>query len=156
MTTLDLQALRAWIEEPVAIQLATSGVELAPQSVRGFGVRFDDDDTLRVGLVDAQAPAFLAALREAGRLAVNLTHPTTFHGRQLKGPLVEIEEPSAGAAQAAREYFARFVVALAQIGLTPDQCRGMFHTSPTRWIRVRPEQLFNQTPGVGAGARLSA
>jgi hypothetical protein len=156
MTTLDLQELRAWLEEPLAIQLAASGVGPAPQSVRGFGVRLDNDDTLRVGLIDAQAPHLLAALRQAGKVAVNLTHPITFRGRQLKGPLVEIEEPSAEAAQAAQLYFARFVVALAKIGLTSEQCRGLFHTSATRWIRVRPEQLFDQTPGVGAGARLSA
>ena len=156
MPTLDLEALRAWLQEPVAVQLATVGDDLAPQSVRGFGVRLDDDGTLSVGLVDAQAPALLKALRKAGTVAVNLTHPTTFRGRQLKGRLVEIEEPSEDAANAAREYFARFVLLLAKIGLTPEQCRGMFHTSATRWIRMRPEELFDQTPGVGAGARLSA
>jgi len=156
MTTPDLQALRAWLEEPVAIQLATTGVGLAPHSVRCFGVRLDDDDTLRVGVVDAQAEALLEALRKSRTLAVNLTHPTTFYGRQLKGPLVEIEEPSAAAAQAAREYFARFVVLVAKLGLTPEQCRGMFRTGPTRWVRLRPEQMFNQTPGVGAGAVVSA
>lgn len=74
-----------------------------PQSVRCYGVQLDDDDTLRVGLIDAQAPRLLVALRQADRVAINLTHPITFRGRQLKGPLVEVEEPSAAAATAAQQ-----------------------------------------------------
>jgi hypothetical protein len=155
MPTLDLEALRAWLQEPVAVQLATGGDDLAPQSVRAFAPRLNDDGTLSVGLVDAQAPELLKALRKAGKLAVNLTHPTTFLGRQLKGPIIEVEEPSDAAAQAACEYFARFVVLLAKIGLTSEQCRGMFRTGATRWVRMQPAELFDQTPGVGAGARLS-
>ena len=152
---MNLQELRSCIEEPVAIQLATVGADLAPQSVRGFGVRLDDSGALCVGFVDAQAPKFLAPLSFSRRLAVNLTHPITFRGRQLKGPLLEIEPPSAAAEQAAREYFARFVLELGRIGLTPEQCRGMFRSGPTRWIRMQPVEQFNQTPGPGAGGPFS-
>ena len=152
---MNLQELRSCIDEPVAIQLATVGADLVPQSVRGFGVRLDDSGALCVGFVDAQAPEFLAPLRSSRRLAVNLTHPTTFRGRQLKGPLLDIEEPSAPAEQAAREYFARFMVELGRIGLTPEQCRGMFRSGPTRWIRMQPVEQFNQTPGPGAGEPFS-
>ena len=150
---MNMQELRSCIEEPVAIQLATVGADLVPQSVRGFGVRLDDSDALCVGFVDAQAPEFLAPLRVSRRLAVNLTHPVTFRGRQLKGPLIEIEPPSAAAEQAAREYFVRFAAQLARIGITPEQCRGMFCSGPTRWIRMQPMEQFNQTPGPGAGQR---
>lgn len=147
-----LAALKQWIEEPVAVQIAAVGAS-GPESVRGFAVRIDGD-TLAVGLVDAQAPRLVTALREARTVAINLTHPLTFHGRQLKGPLVELHEPSLEAEQAAREYFGRFVIALAHIGLTPEQCRGMFLSGPTRWVRIRPHEMFNQSPGQGAGERL--
>ncbi len=152
---MDFAELRQFITEPVAIQLAIAAGGSVPQSVRGFGLQLDADDTLRLGLVDAQAPEFLTALAGARRLAVNLTHPLTFRGRQLKGTLLEIEPPSPAAERAALEYFARFTLLLANIGLTPQQCRGLFRSGPTRWLRMRPEQQFNQTPGAGAGEPFS-
>jgi hypothetical protein len=155
-----LAALQDWIKEPLAVQVAVTAPGSRTESVRGFAIRLDGE-TVAVGIVDAQSERLLAALRTGNGLAehplvaINLTHPLNFHGRQFKGPLVELEEPSADAAEAARAYFDRFVVALAQIGLTPEQCRGMFKTGPTRWLRIRPLELFNQTPGPGAGARLT-
>jgi hypothetical protein len=148
-----LAALSEWIQGPVAVQIAATGAGLTPESVRGFGVRIDDD-RLSVALVDAQAPRLLQALRDSQRVAVNLTHPLTFHGRQFKGPLVELQEPSDDAAAAARDYFARFTAVLGKLGLTPEQCRGMFFTGPTRWVCLRPLEQFNQSPGADAGARL--
>lgn len=155
MAKLDLTELRDFIREPVAVQLASCGAGLAPESVRGYGVRIDDQGALCLGLIDAQAPKLLQAMLASRRVAVNLTHPLTFHGRQVKGPLLEIEEPSSDAADAARQYFARFVTLLAKIGLSAEQCRGMFFSGPTRWIRMQPAELFDQTPGPGAGAALA-
>ncbi|HVY27947.1 MAG TPA: hypothetical protein VHB79_15430 [Polyangiaceae bacterium] len=149
-----LAGLEAWIREPIAVQVAATAPGHAPESARGFAIRLHGE-SLAVGLVDAQAPRLLAALRSATAVAINLTHPLTFHGRQFKGPLVDLEEPSAEAAEAAHEYFQSFALALAQIGLTAEQCRGMFKHGPTRWVRIRPTEMFNQTPGPGAGARLT-
>lgn len=149
-----LAALQEWIRDPIAVQVAATAPGLAPESVRGFGIRIEGD-TLAVGIVDAQAPRLLAVLREAPQVAINLTHPLTLHGRQFKGPLVELAEPTAEAAEAASAYFARFVVAVAQIGVTPEQSRGLFKTGPTRWVRMQPLEVFNQTPGPGAGTRLT-
>jgi hypothetical protein len=149
-----LAALQDWIRDPIAVQVAASAPGLKPESVRGFAIRIQGD-ALAVGVVDAQAPRLLAVLREAPQVAINLTHPLTFHGRQFKGPLVELAEPSVEAAEAASEYFARFLVAVAQIGLTAEQCSGLFKTGPTRWVRMQPLEVFNQTPGPGAGARLT-
>jgi hypothetical protein len=151
---LDIEALRAWIEAPVAVQVAACGEDLKPQSVRAFGVSFDPAGNLRVALVDEQCPELLAALRLGRPVAVNLTHPLTFLGRQLKGPLLELAEPSLEAERAAQQYFGRFVVVLAKIGLTPEQCRGLFKSGAARFLRMRPAELFDQTPGAGAGARL--
>jgi hypothetical protein len=148
-----LAELGDWLREPVAVQIAAVGAGLIPESVRGFGVKAEGE-TLAVGLIDAPAPRLIEALRSSRRVAVNLTHPLTFHGRQFKGPLIELEEPSQDAAAAAEEYFLRFSAALAKMGLTLQQCRGMFFSGPTRWVRMQPLEQFNQSPGPGAGARL--
>jgi hypothetical protein len=151
---LDTEEFRAWIDAPVAVQVAACGKDLRPQSVRAFGVSFDAAGALQVALLDAQCPPLLRALRVGRPVAVNLTHPLTFLGRQLKGPVVELAEPSLEAGLAAQRYFDRFVQVLAKIGMTPEQCRGMFYTGPARFLRMQPAELFDQTPGAGAGARL--
>jgi hypothetical protein len=149
---MNTEALIACIEAPVAIQLATRGEGLAPSSLRGFGVRFDaKPGVLSLGVIDAQAERFLTALRGSRQLAVNLTHPATFRGLQLKGPLLEIEEPSLDAEHAARSYYAHFVELLSSVGIMPAQCRGFFHSGKARWVRMQPLSMFNQTPGPGAG-----
>ena len=152
---MDSTRLIACIAEPIAIQLATRTEDLMPRSVRGFGVRFDaESNALSVGVLDAQAIEFLAALRASHAIAVNLTHPVSIRGVQVKGPLLSIEEPSAAAAEAAASYFARFAEVVATLGFEPEVFRGMFHSGAARWLTMRPVQMFDQTPGPGAGRRL--
>ncbi len=151
---MDLDALRQLIQETLAIQVATSSEDLVPYMVRGLGVGLIGDE-LRVAVVEAQAVAFLSTLRRTRRIAVNLTHPLTFVGRQVKGTLVAIDEPSEEAALVAADYFARFVRVIEPIGMTPQQARGMFlSASPTCWVRMKPQDFFDQTPGSGAGRQL--
>jgi hypothetical protein len=151
---MKLEALRDWIAAPVAIQIATSDETGSPFCVRGFGVGLDGA-VLRVGVIDAQARELLAVMSRTRRIAVNLTNPDTFLGRQLKGPLVAIEEPSPDATRTALAYFGEFVKALARQGLTPEQCQGMFHSSAARWLRMQPQAIFDQSPGATAGRPLA-
>jgi hypothetical protein len=152
---MDSGVISATLAKTVAIQVATSGEGLAPQSVRGFGVEYDADaGVLSVLVCDAQATRLVAALRSSQFVALNLTDPVTFRGIQAKGPLVAIEEPSDEAARAAARYFEEFSNALASVGFKSAQVRGFFHHRSARWIRMRPAELFNQTPGPGAGAAL--
>jgi hypothetical protein len=150
---MKVDALREWISEPVAIQIATADETCTPFSVRGFGVGLTGTE-LRVGVIDDQARELLEVMRRTRRIAINLTHPNTFLGRQLKGPLLRIDEPSIEAAREALAYFHRFVKALALVGLTPEQCRGMFQGGATRWLRMQPVAIFDQSPGAAAGRAL--
>jgi hypothetical protein len=152
---MDFDELRQLLQGPLAIQVATSGEDLAPYMVRGFGVELIGDE-LRVGVVEAQAALLLATLRRTRRIAVNLSHPNRFVGRQLKGPLVAIDEPSAEAAKAAADYLERFAQAIAAFGVNRQQAQGMFFSkSPILWVRMKPQDYFDQSPGSGAGKRLS-
>jgi len=150
---MKLEALREWITEPVAIQIATADETGTPFSVRGFGIGSTATE-LHVGVIDSQARELLEVMRRTRRIAVNLTHPNTLLGRQLKGPLLRIDEPSVEAAHEAVAYFGRFVKALALLGLTPEQCHGMFHAGSTRWLRMQPDAIFDQSPGAMSGRAL--
>jgi len=151
---MDSAPLRDLLQNVVAIQLAAAAPGLVPESVRGFGVAFDGE-ALSLVVLDEQSMAFRSAAASAGRIAVNLTNPRTFRGLQVKGPLLGIDEASSEARAAATTYFEAFEQALGQVGFKPPQLRGFFcRRGGARWVRVRLETLFNQTPGAGAGAAI--
>lgn len=152
---MNTDALVSQLRRPVAIQLCTVGPDLRPQSVRGFGVDYEaKPGLLSLVVLDAQSAAFRAALVSSGRLAVNVGDPVTFEGLQLKGPLVALEEPSTAAAHVAARYFEIFCATLTTIGYERENTQGFFHRGPARWVRFRPEEIYNQTPGPGAGKAL--
>ena len=152
---MNTDALVSQLRRPVAIQLCTVGPDLRPQSVRGFGVDYEaKPGVLSLVVLDAQSADFRGALVSSRRLAVNLGDPVTFDGIQLKGPLVALEEPSPPAAQVAARYFEIFCATLTSIGFERDNMQGFFHRGPARWVRFRPEEIFDQTPGPGAGKKL--
>lgn len=139
----------------VAVQLATAGEDLQPRSVRGLGAAFDPaSGLLSLVVASAQARVFLAALERSRRLAVNLTNPVTLRGVQVKGPLVRIEATSPEASAAARNYFDDFVTTLVGTGFRPEQLQGMYHPGDAVWVRMQPLEIYNQTPGPGAGKAL--
>src|SRR5690349_13750854 len=109
---MDLDELRQLISGPLAIQIATSSEDLVPFMVRGLGADLIGEE-LRVAVIEAQAVTLLSTLRRTRRVAVNLTHPNTFLGRQVKGPLIAIDQPSAEAAKAAADYLEHFAQAIA-------------------------------------------
>jgi hypothetical protein len=138
---------------PLALQVATSSEQLVPYVTRGFGAVLTREE-LRVVVIEAQAVELLATLRRTRRIAINLTHPKTFVGRQVKGSLVGIDKPSDEAAATAAEYLERFAAVVADIGLTRQQAQGMYVAGPASWVRMRPQHLFDQTPGTTAGRQL--
>jgi len=151
---MDFDELRQLLNQgPLALQVATSSEELVPYVTRGFGAVVTGEE-LRVVVIEAQAMELLATLRRTGRIAINLTHPKTFVGRQVKGSLVGIDEPSDEAAATAAEYLERFAAVVADIGLTRQQAQGMYIAGPASWVRMRPQHLFDQTPGTTAGRQL--
>lgn len=150
---MDTAPLRSLLEQVVAVQLAAAGPGLVPASVRGFGVRFDAEArSLSFVVLDLQSHAFQQAATLSPTLAVNLTNPVTFRAVQAKGPLLSVEPPSDEARTFAEEYWDGFLVAVKKVGFKTEQLRGLFcRRGGARWVSMRAEQLFNQTPGPGAG-----
>lgn len=152
---MNTEAIERMLSGPLALQLASAGAGLAPESVRGFGIDYDGARGLVSFVVlDAQSARLRAAVASSGQLAANLTNPVTFVGIQLKGSVVSVEEPNDETAAVAARYFDGFSRALLSVGFEQHQLRGFFHGGAARWLRMRPTHLFSQTPGIGAGQPL--
>jgi len=152
--------VKAFIERAVSVMVGTRDSELVPELVRAWGPRISGDRT-RVSVCVAMAAGArtVGNLRDNNRLAVTFAFPADSNAIQLWGRCIGTGRPhrdDLSAVQQHRDAFAQvnkglgvplaFIEALWQRELagSPDMVT----------IRFAVEQIFNQTPGPGAGSPL--
>jgi hypothetical protein len=152
--------VKAFIERGASVMVGTRDSELVPELVRAWGPRISVDRTgVSVCVAMAAGARTIVNLRDNGRVAVTFALPADSHAIQLWGRCIGTGRPRRDdltAVQQHRNAFARlnaglgvplaFVEALWQRELagSPDMVT----------IRFVVEQIFNQTPGPGAGSPL--
>jgi hypothetical protein len=109
---------------------------------------------LTVYLAAATSGACVADLRENGRLAVTFSWPATHRTVQIKGSVREVREATQEERAFIEEYRERFAQGLAPAGL-PLRLTRRLHCWPAFAVDVDIDAVFGQTPGPGAGARMS-
>ncbi len=146
---------RALLESPCSLVVGTVAPYLLPDATRGWAVVVDArEGTLRL-LLSASAATSIENLRATGVVAVTATEFQTLESVQVKGRVDGIEDPS-------RDDRARFdafcdgmVAAVSAIdGVPPEIVRRALPDDVVACV-VRIEELFDQTPGPSAGARLA-
>lgn len=144
-----------FLQSPVAIQLSTATPELRPTSTRGFGCKIEEDlQTLRLSVLQSQAERFLKALETGDRVAINFGHVVDFRSVQVKGSRLEVRAADAAEKLAAKTYLDELRKMMTRVGVSEDASRGIFHSGSVVIVRVRADELYDQTPGPGAGAKL--
>jgi hypothetical protein len=145
--------LAEFVHGGVAAIAATRDEAMRPSIVRAWGPEVDGET---VTLCLAAAPDSLAAanLRANGAIAVTFSLPTTYRGVQMKGGVVgEVGEPSEAQLERVRAHAEAFAEQTVQVGLTREQGR-RFSRGPLVSVTFEVTELYDQTPGPGAGARL--
>ena len=150
--------LKRFLESGLVVLVATRNDALHPFVTRGWGVLVHDDDRLRFSLcVPRQASArTLADLAANGRVAVSFGDQATFRAAQIKGRSVAVEDASAiaGALERATEQFALFADNAAKLGVPPHLAQVLFTTDLVS-ITIVADEIFDQTPGPGAGKKVT-
>jgi len=144
--------LAEFVHGGVAAIAATRDEAMRPHIARAWG---PDVDGETVTLCLGAAPDSRAAenLRANGAIAVTFSLPTTYRGVQMKGVAGEVGEPSAAQLERVEAHVEAFVEQTVQVGLTPEQGR-RFSRGPLVAVTFDVIELYDQTPGPGAGARL--
>jgi hypothetical protein len=150
---MKLSELAELLETGVAMLGASADVNRAPEAFRVWGASITGDGRLRA-LISSDAGRSLAALRDGAPLAISFTDITSFASVQVKGPVVGAAEPP-GPADLWRlqQYTTVFNDALGQVGHPPalgERLRPMAVFAVTMDV----EELYDQTPGPGAGANI--
>lgn len=139
------------LESPCSLLVASVDADGLPDAVRGWAVDVLGPDRVRV-LLAADADRTLANLADGGRMALTTTHFITAVSWQLKGVAASIEEAS----PADRIRFDAYcsgclqIISLAQD--MPEAVIARLIPAGVVACEMVVEQVFDQTPGPGAGA----
>lgn len=149
-------SLAAFLEGPVMIILGT-GADGVPEIARGLGAQVETSGEALYVMVSAwQWPRTIAHARAHCRIAITFARPADYVTYQVKGRVENVTPPTLVLHDCAIRYATQITTALASLGNPPEQ------TAPWRCerdllaLRIRPEQIFWQTPGPRAGSRLDS
>jgi hypothetical protein len=147
-------AVRELLLAGSATIVATRDRRLRPALTRGWGVQVSADGeqmTLCVGTPPGSAVR--ANLESNGEIAVTCSRPTSYRTVQVKGTAAIAGAPSADQLAAVEAQVAAFSAEVVQLGL-PAQTGALLLDEDLMAVVVEPREVYDQTPGPGAGARL--
>lgn len=149
-------SLRQLIQSGVSTMVGTRDQELVPECVRAVGsVVALDGLRLTVFLPARSAARSVANLRANGEIAVTFSEVPTHRTRQVKGRAVFVRDATEAESAIMERYIAAFGAELDIVGMPPSVSRRLAYL-PAHAVEIEVREVFDQTPGPGAGARLAA
>jgi hypothetical protein len=143
---------RRCLEPELSIIVGTVDAQGVPSTCRAVALASDDGlETLTVYVPVATSHSTIQNLATTKRLAVAATHPRTNAATQLKGTTIETWLARDNESELVRSRLEAFGEVLESIGVPRRLTRSVAHW-PAFAIRIRVEQIFEQTPGPNAGS----
>jgi hypothetical protein len=143
------------IESHPSILVGTCNRALVPALARGFGARvIGEGAAIELLISHWPGPHTSNNIAETGRAAVTFTMPETFESYQVKGRVTQTAECSSADYELAAMFTQIIRKRLIDLG-EPNElvCVAFSYRSLYR-IRLEPELVFEQTPGLNAGRKL--
>jgi hypothetical protein len=146
--------LASFLEDGQLIVVATRSDGLEPECVDANALRVEPERGLvAVYLAAALAGPTLANLRSNGQIAVGVGRPTDHRTLQLKGVFVDDRPAAEEERQLHLDYLEKTTRQLGQVGVPLSVCLRIVWW-PSHVVRFAVRDVFEQTPGPGAGRRL--
>jgi hypothetical protein len=146
--------LASLIESGIAIVVATRDGDMRPQITRAWGASVADDGAaLTLCVVASEGSRALDNLRANGAIALTFSRPTTYRTVQVKGVATDLREPTERELTRREEHLEVFLEEVEQVGLERRIARRISGGEVVA-VTVAVRELYEQTPGPGAGARL--
>jgi hypothetical protein len=146
--------LRAFLRTGCALIVATVGRDGAPHATRGWGLtEVAATGPLRL-ILDAGDVVGLEHLSTTGRIAITACDVRTLRSRQLKGRVLGIEPATPEDRRTMRGYCDAFFTDIEQTDGYPRPLLERMVPDELVTCAVEVDELFDQTPGPGAGAKV--
>lgn len=134
--------------------VGTADERARPECTRAAGLRLDRSaDRLTVFLPQNGAERTLANLAVNPRIAVTCSRMHDHRTYQLKGRVRAIAETTADDQAQQQRWLAAFIEQLAIIGTSRSTSR-RWRLVPSVAVEIDVEEVFEQTPGPGAGRKV--
>lgn len=143
------------LQTGVSVMVGTRDASLMPECTRAWGIHVGTDrGTVTVLLSESIAGKTLDNLRENGMIAVTCTRPTDHITCQLKGKVRSMKSVNSAQQKMSRQWHHEFVAELKAIGV-PSALGEAWIVEPTIAVEMAVTDVFDQTPGPGAGKRIA-
>jgi hypothetical protein len=142
------------LETGVSVLIATRDASLMPECTRGWGVHVAADRrTIKLFLSEMIAGKTIDNLRKNGMIAVSCTRPTDHITCQVKGRVRSIKPVTSEERDLSRRWHREFMSELRAIGMPSQLCEAWI-AEPTVTVEIAVIEVFDQTPGPGAGRKI--
>lgn len=146
--------LASFFEGGIAIVVATRDDDMRPQIARAWGTGVaDDGSALTICVTAAEGSRTLDNLRANGAIALTFSSPTTYRTVQAKGVVTDLREPSERDLARRDEHLEDVLDQGEQVGIERQLARRLARGDAIA-VTVALLELYEQTPGPGAGTRL--
>ena len=152
--------LKTLIEGPVSVLVGTRDSRLVPEITRAWGpVVSEDRQSVSLCIPLATSRKTLDNLEANGQIAVTFSLPTNYRTFQLKGRHVRTAEPESMDLAVVERHRDAFGEVNASLGQPREAIEAFWRAeieTSAALVRIsfEPDQVFDQTPGPGAGRRL--
>jgi len=145
-----------FLDGPVVLLVGTRDENLRPFGAYAFGcVTEADHETITFFLPDCEGGTILRDLEQNGKVALAVTEGISHVTYQFKGTCVETRPVSDKEKALQGAYREKVIVHYKQKGV-PEGYFGWMVYDPSTAVTFRVEEIFDQTPGPAAGAKMES
>jgi Pyridoxamine 5'-phosphate oxidase len=144
----------AQLESPCSLLVGSVAPNGLPDAIRAWGVEVQGPDRIRV-LLAADSQRTLDNLANGGRVALTTTDFVTMVSWQLKGRAALLEAATATDRIRFDAFCGGCLAILAPLQGVPEETIARLIPVDVVACEMLVEQVFDQTPGPGAGARIA-
>ncbi|MCD6680562.1 MAG: pyridoxamine 5'-phosphate oxidase family protein [Burkholderiaceae bacterium] len=143
----------ALLDLGIGVSIASRDANGLPDLVRALGATRNASGTITVYVSGRDARDVLDNLRRNGAIAVVFSQPTTHRTVQVKADAVSIEAATDADVVLAQQRIRAMAAELERHGYERGFTERMLSFDPAdlTLVRLRPEEIFDQTPGPQAG-----
>ena len=131
--------------------ISAVGANNVPVITRVVGLSVEDGDHVRVHIPRWYSDAFLATIASRPQVAIVGVQVMTYRTFQFKGEVLDHGAPEDADQQTIASYVEGFGNFVSQVGIDAERYNAVYASAPFHTLRVRVDQVFDQTPRVGAG-----
>ena len=153
-TVID-EALAAFLERGGAMVVGTVAADGAPHASRAWGCSVVDPSTIRLLLDDSDA-TLRRHVEDNGRIAMTSADVRTLRSVQLKGRVTAVEPPGPTDLDRCARHNDELFTDILETDFFPRELTERMVPPAYVVVVVSVEEVYDQTPGPGAGAPVPA